>query len=355
MVTGCVEAEETLHGTRQSYTSIPPTNESFDLSTPVPTLTPPPSEGEPSKIAFTSERDGNWEVYLMNTDGSNIVNLSNNPAAADIVPKWSPDGSHLAFTSSGSVAIVNLEGKIVGKFAPEAHLASNPSWSPSGKYVAFNSTIDDNFEIYTMSHTGNNLNRLTNDPLHDDSCPEWSPDGEFIAFASHAKMQAGFSLHIMRSDGTDVSGSLGTWAGTTSSCPLIDWSPDGKYLAAISRNLYVQAKEPLDEAQIIAECANGYPDWSPDGTKIVFTGDECTNNPDKSEIYVVNADGTNLVRLTTNSDFDLRPVWSPDGEKIAFVSLRDGNLEIYIMNADGSQQTNLTQNAANDDWPVWQP
>jgi Tol biopolymer transport system component len=312
-------------------------------------------EEEESKIAFTSERDGNWEIYVMNTDGSNVINLSDNSAAADVGPKWSPDGRLLAFTSSASIVIVNLKGEIVGNFAPEARLANNPSWSSNGEYIAFHSTIDDNFEIYTMSYLGNNLNRLTNDPLHDDSCPVWSPNGELISFASHELLSAGFSLHIMRADGTDVSDSLGTWAGTTSECPLIDWSPDGKYLAAISWNLSIHEIEQLDHIQFIAECAKGYPDWSPDGTRIVFAGDECTNSLDRSEIYIVNIDGTNLVRLTSNSYGDYHPIWSPDGEKIAFVSLRDENREVYVMNTDGSQPANLTQNAADDDWPVWQP
>lgn len=313
------------------------------------------TEEELPRIAFTSDRDGNSEIFVMNLDGSDIINLSNNPGADDLGQKWSPDGKFIAFNSFAGIVIANLEGEIVGEFAPESRLANGPSWSPDGEYIAFHSTIDGNFEIYTISYMGKDLNRLTNDPLHDDGCPEWSPNGEFIAFASHELQDAGFDLHIMRSDGTNVSNSLGTWGGTAAVCPLIDWSPDGKYLAAISWNLSIQPVERLGQTQIIAECAKGYPDWSPDGAKIVFAGDECTNNFGRSEIYVVNSDGTNLISLTSNSYGDYRPVWSPDGKKIAFVSARDGNSEIYIMNADGSEQINITQNLAEDDWPVWQP
>lgn len=304
------------------------------------------------KIALSSMRDGNWEVYIMDTNGSNVTNLSDNPAAADTGPRWSPDGRYLAFTSSGSVVIVNLDGMTMGKFAPEAHLTGNPSWSPDGEYIAFHSTVDGNFEIYTMSYQGTDLTQLTNDPLHDDSCPEWSPDGEFLAFA---KMETGFNLYIMRSDGTDVRNAHRAWATNRVDCPLIDWSPDGNYVATISGNLSIHTVEQLDHSQIIAECVTGHPDWSPDGTQIVFAGDECTNEGNRSEIYVVNSDGTNLVRLTTNFSGDYDPVWSPEGMKIAFVSLRDGNREIYVMNADGSQPINLTQNQADDNQPVWQP
>lgn len=287
----------------------------------------------------------------MNVDGSNPINITNNPEAHDTEPKWSPDGRKLAFTSHGNVIIININGEIIGQHAPEKRIADHPSWSPDSGYVALHSTIDGNFEIYTMKDTGTELTRLTVNPTYADGCPEWSPDGEFIAFGSGER--GDFDLYLMRPDGSDVTDSLGTWAGGT--CPLIDWSPDGKFLATISRNLGVFNRDERNQHRIIAECAVGYPDWSPDGQKIVFAGDECTNNLAKSEIYVINSNGTNLVQLTNNTSADYRPAWSPDGERIAFVSLRDGNREIYGMNTDGSQQTNLTLDSADDDLPAWQP
>ena len=291
----------------------------------------------------------------MNEDGSNSTNLSNDSKTSDIDPNWSPDGKHIAFTSNASIKIMNLDGDVVNKFAPETHLANDPSWSPDGEHIAFHTTIDGNFEIYKMSFTDNNLNRLTNDPLHDESCPEWSPIGDYLTFASHELLDAGFKLHLMRADGTNVSDPIENWGGTSSDCPQIDWSPDGEHLAVISRNLIVRELDYLDQYDIIAECAKGYPDWSPDGTKIVFTADECSNSFNNNEIYTINSDGTNLKKLTNNAFSDSNPIWSPDGKKIAFVSYRDGNSEIYVMDPDGSHQVNLTKNPAEDGWPVWKP
>src|SRR6266511_5051133 len=94
------------------------------------------------------------------------------------------------------------------------------------------------------------------------------------------------------------------------------------------------------------------PDWAPDGEKIAFTSDRDGN----TEIYVMNADGTNTTRLTYINGIDDEPRWSPDGKKIAFVSTRDQiSTEIYVMNADGTNTTRLTYNPATDSNPDWAP
>jgi len=92
------------------------------------------------------------------------------------------------------------------------------------------------------------------------------------------------------------------------------------------------------------------PIWSPDGTKIAFV----TTEDSKIQINVMNADGSGQTRLT-NSDWPTLPIWSPDGTKIAFESIRDHHSQIYVMNADGTGQTNLSNNIWNDSRPSWSP
>ena len=93
------------------------------------------------------------------------------------------------------------------------------------------------------------------------------------------------------------------------------------------------------------------PDWSPDGTKIVFIA-TCGGN---SEICIMNSDGSNIIRLTNNNEDNEYPAWSPDGTKIAFSSDRDRNADIYIMNSDGSNLVRLTNNKFDDEYPSWSP
>ena len=80
-----------------------------------------------------------------------------------------------------------------------------------------------------------------------------------------------------------------------------------------------------------------------------------TSGAGNYEVYVINADGSGLKKLTDHPADDSGPVWSPDGKQIAFTSSRDGYLEIYVMNADGSDLKNLTNNPADDTSPAWSP
>ncbi|HQU81902.1 MAG TPA: LpqB family beta-propeller domain-containing protein [Pyrinomonadaceae bacterium] len=97
--------------------------------------------------------------------------------------------------------------------------------------------------------------------------------------------------------------------------------------------------------------AESDPQWSPDGTKIAFASARDGN----SEIYVMNADGSNQTRVTNNTVFDTEPTWSPDSTKLAFQSLRSGNRDIYAVNADGSNELRLTTSTGQDILPKWSP
>ncbi len=99
------------------------------------------------------------------------------------------------------------------------------------------------------------------------------------------------------------------------------------------------------------QAGDGWPSWSPDGKRIAFHSDRGGN----WDIYVMNADGSGLTRLTNHPNWDMDPAWSPDGKRIAFASWRDGNRDIYVMNADGSGLTRLTDHPASDEEPAWSP
>ena len=117
-----------------------------------------------------------------------------------------------------------------------------------------------------------------------------------------------------------------------------------------NRDIYVMMADGSKPRNLTNNCASSdsYPSWSPDGTKIVFE----SHRDDSSDVYVIHADGKNLIQLTRAPESDGHPSWSPDGRKIAFGAMRDGNAEIYVMDADGDNSTNLNQHPASDVKPA---
>ncbi|MGH2492981.1 MAG: hypothetical protein ACRDF9_15910, partial [Candidatus Limnocylindria bacterium] len=260
------------------------------------------------RIAFTSGRTGNGDIYSMNVDGTAVTRLTND-AAFDADPDWSPDRTKIAFTSrrtgNGDVYVMNADGTGQTRLTNHSALDTLGSWSPDGTKIAFTSTRHGNLEIYVMNADGSNVVRLTNHSAID-ADPYWSPDGTKIAFTSSRTGNG--DVYVMNANGTGPAVRL-----TTNS-----------------------AIDTLGA-------------WSPDGTKIVFTSGRTGNG----DIYVMNSDGTAQTRLTTHSATDATPDWSPDGTQIVFATNRDGNWEIYLMNANGSGQTRRTIHPAFDTLPSW--
>lgn len=284
------------------------------IPTETPTITPEPGPtpfGGGLRIAFTSDRDGDYEIYVMNSDGTNLLQLTDNQVG---------DG--------------------------------DPEWSSAGSQILFESERDGNHEVYMMNSDGSNQIRLTENDARDWAAT-WSPDGSQIAFASDRN--GNFDIFVMNADGSNVV------QLTTSTLieTFPDWSPDGQrivYEAVVIegvRNIYSMNADGSDVRRLTETNAiDKNPAWSPDGSRIVFV----SNRDNDNEIYVMNADGSGQTRLTTTQRTDQYPAWSPDGSKIIFASLRNGDDEIYMMNPDGSEQVNLTNTSgANDTFPAWEP
>jgi Tol biopolymer transport system component len=327
------------------------------------------------KIAFTSDRDGNREIYVMNADGSNQTRLTNNQAF-DYAPTWSPDGKRIAFVSGDSkydIYVMDADGSNQTRLTNNQAFDGNPTWFPDGKRIAFISDRDSNsldlggespqtdyLKIYAMDADGSNQTRLTNTNARDLA---WSPDGRQIAFTSGREDER--EIYVMNADGSNLTNLTNNPADDYAPT----WSPDGRRIALCSYRdgegvIYTVNADGSNKTRVINTPTNAfYIDkvaWSPDGRQIAFTDYHVYNGGDTSQIYVMNADGSNLTKLTNS--YDASPAWSPDGRRIAFWSKRPfnyneigANTEIYVMDADGSNLTRLTNNPADDNHPAWQP
>jgi len=302
-----------------SATGLPPvTTAAFNVITP-----------GPGRIAFTSNRDGCPKIYSMNADGSSLAALTD-CSTGDIDAGWSPDGTRIAFSSNGHLYVMNVDGSQLWEVHPaDPTLLSlaHPAWSPDGMKLAatgvfreyscsrFCTTLVDG-RLLVMNADGGDLVSVVRGPAgyrlgQSPAEPAWSPNGE-IAYAQPV------------------------W---DTSRTILNWVILVRYADGAPRNV---TNTP--------ESDDG-PAWSPDGTKIAFR----STRSGVSDLYVMNADGSGVTQLTSDSATEGRPAWSPEGTKIAFASTRDGNWEIYVMNVDGSGVTRITDNPASDTWPSWSP
>jgi len=179
-------------------TSIPPATTMPPTHTPLPPL----SGGGGGLIAFVSDRDGNFEIYVMNADGSDPRRLTDHPFS-DTSPAWSPDGTQIAFVSSRArnrdIYIMNFDGSNLRQLTDQPADELNPVWSPDGTRIGFVLLGTNNAEIYQINVDGSGLQQLTQNN-YDDWEFEWSPDGAQLAISSQKTGSA--NIFLLNADGS---------------------------------------------------------------------------------------------------------------------------------------------------------
>jgi Tol biopolymer transport system component len=265
-----------------------------------------------ARIVFASNRDGDYDIYTMNSDGREVVRITDGPEQ-DREPSWSSTG-FLLFASTAveggtdiwllepdSQEQMNLTGALGGDYSPH--------WSPGNGTIAFISDRHGPSQLYLMNPDGSEQFQLTREDTYLEQ-PSWAPDGSSLLVS--AKRDGNQDVYSISLGGETVS--------RLTDDPAQDW----------------------------------YPAWSPRGGEIAFV----SNREGSHQIFVMRADGTEQRGLTAFHTGAEQPRWSPDGEWITFVAYTGQGegfkaREIYIMRPDGSDQMRLTDNAFDDTEPSW--
>ena len=254
-------------------------------------------------IAFTSGRTGNSDIYIMDIEGKNIRNLTDQPTW-DFAPTFSPNGRWMAYVADRDIYLMNSGTK-------EGHRLTeggSPDWSPDSESIVFVSNRSGQSNIYKMDINGEAVQQLTNEAS---SSPSWSSNGEWIVFSSRRDGGIFSSVYVMTADG----------------------------------------RRPRKLAQ------GRNPVWSPDGKKIAYI-----LHIAGSGVYVMSAEGQNSSRVTPEKTWSESPAWSPDGQWIAYESEienpwgnpnRDSN--IYLVSPAGDKRRRLTDHPGRDGFPAWVP
>jgi TolB protein len=286
-------------------------------------------------IAFETYRNGNAEIFLLDTVRGELTNLTHNPAD-DRAPAWRPDGGALAFEShrhgNWEIYLLDLASGALTRLTDDLAYDGAPAWSPDGTQIAFESYRDGNLEIYVVPAAGGQPRRLTENKAGDYG-PAWSPDGQWVAFTSWR--DGNKEVYLVPAAGGDAHNLTQNSADDEDPA----WSPDGKAIAFVSwrdvddktgnRNaeIYqVVITEPITQGQGISAgtaqqlTENPWPDldpaWDTEGHLVWASYDPGpafeTYDPYRpGDYHLYRADSGRLVRLSEGSWDDRNPAPAP--------------------------------------------
>ncbi|MBH0201443.1 MAG: Tol-Pal system beta propeller repeat protein TolB [Nitrospira sp.] len=271
--------------------------------------------GEPgiarTKIAYVSELGTARELFVMDYDGYDPRQLTAD-GFLNLMPRWSPDRRFLVFTTyrNRNTQDIDMIELATGKrwtLVAQGGLNITPVLSPDGNSLAYSSSHEGNAELYRLDTKTKAVQRLTTHAAGDLS-PSWSPSGRELVFTSDRS--GGPQIFLMSADGSNVR----------------RLTFDGDYNAA--------------------------PAWSPRGNWIAYV---CRTPKKEYKLCVITPDGQKRVQLTTGLGVDDSPSWSPDGRHLVFSSTVEGKSQIYMIDADGKDLERITFTGTHNSAPSWSP
>ena len=348
-----------------------------------------------SRIVFTPEGEVEKDLYIVNANGTGASLLVSLPGW-QVEPDWSPDGQKIAFTTSSpdgagfGVSVMDADGTDVRSLTDQP-AAQSAEWSPDGRQIVFMATRPgtDHETLFVMNADGSEVRALPGMPTEATS-PSWQPvpaeatpsviptpapgvtpltNGQIYFRVGggdgpswiESVLEDGSERHVVFDQNSPVHHDR------------IAFSPDGARIA-FDNNLVdqygIETANPdgSDIVRLTDGVNDSWPSWSPDGRKVFFSSGRygsstrrCTPGADftcPTDIYVMDADGSDVVRLTTDPAPEYAPIQSPDGGRIAFVKVANdvGYTAIFTMEPDGTGVRQVSSADGGSDFsPSWSP
>ena len=264
-----------------------------------------------AKIVFTSTRDGNAEIYIMNADGSGQVRLTNYPGD-DFDPTWSPTGEHIAFVSEREhiglydIYLMDADGSNIRRAFSKSDYRTSPTWAPDGKKIAYHtySSVPD-WAVHFNTIDGRKGEQVVKVGKHPNGFPAWAPDGTEIAFNAAVR-----PAHIIG-------------------------------IVAIEQRIWITNLKTGEKEALPVKVKNGdlrYPAWSPDGKQLAFSW--WRRDGHDPGIYTANRNGKNLDVLVEKAFSKL--AWSPNGKELLYDKTIGGLNHLFKIDLNSRVKTQLT-------------
>ena len=317
---------------------------------------PEPGPTCPQWIVFHSFRPGNLDIFRLDgiegDSGANLINLSNNEFV-DSRPSRSPNDQWVVYQTNrdGNVElyIADTQGASQSRLTNTDANNINSMFGPDNQNVIFQSDRNGNWDIYIVDTQTGVETQLTTNPAADVN-PFWSPDPDWITFQSNRS--GTWNIYLLNvSTGNEF-----TVTDEAYDVIFPAWSPNGEQLSYLADwggnwDLYVSDLQGNNVQRITSQGNAGNVSWSPDGNKIAFQlgGDQIT------DVYTYDLTTGAQYQLTTYDGPDSAPTWDCTGSNIAFTSLSSGNLDLYSVPWQGGEINFITNNPASDKWSEWSP
>lgn len=329
-------------------------------------MTPMNAKGEVLFISSRIPNSADWQMFLMNADGTNQRAISNSLVRCS-PPILSNSGTKVAFTTYDNnfyynLYIIDIDGQNQKLLSKGKQFCGSPAWSPDESRIAFvknDNNVGGTNDIYSIKADGSNEIKLTSQ--NDNHSPQYFPDNNSIIFSSSNNTSTG--IYKMNINGSNKQ--LLTPQGKPFGDPKI--SPNGNMISITlfdwnGSQIFVMNSDGSNLKQktftVSSKSFPGYPRdgnsnavWSPNSDKFAYVSYE-NGSPD---IFIINSNGTGNKRLTDTPLRDENPVWTKDGNYILFSSNRNLNVgsQIYIMRTEGQLQTPLTNYMGGNIYPTF--